>query len=191
MSCFQWFQRNSCNFQTSQTIVNINFRQNVPFNFFPILLWRKWKVNVWVAQSCLTLCDPVDYSLSGSSVHGILQARILEWVAIPFSRLWTKSGIKFYFQHNPKLILFTAILREDEHNLMLNNNDFKRKNSFIKFIDFFHTFIPFSAQLCQTQLDANNINREDLLPCLLALKSWVQQEKRKLQKNQQTKEKYI
>ena len=37
-------------------------------------------------QSCLTLCDPTDYSLSGSSVHRILQARILEWVAIPFSR---------------------------------------------------------------------------------------------------------
>ena len=39
-----------------------------------------------VVQSCLTLCDPMDCSLSGSSVHGILQARILEWVAVPFSR---------------------------------------------------------------------------------------------------------
>ena len=39
-----------------------------------------------VAQSCLTLCDPIDCSLPGSSVHGISQARILEWVAIPFSR---------------------------------------------------------------------------------------------------------
>ena len=39
-----------------------------------------------VAQSCLALCDPMDCSLSGSSVHGILQARILEWVAISFSR---------------------------------------------------------------------------------------------------------
>ena len=37
-------------------------------------------------QSCLTLCDRMDCSLSGSTVHGILQARILEWVAIPFSR---------------------------------------------------------------------------------------------------------
>ena len=33
-----------------------------------------------------TLCDPMDYSLPGSSVHGILQARILEWVAMPSSR---------------------------------------------------------------------------------------------------------
>ena len=39
-----------------------------------------------VAQSGLTLCDPMDYSPPGSSVHGILQVRILEWVAISFSR---------------------------------------------------------------------------------------------------------
>ena len=39
-----------------------------------------------VAQSCSTLCNLVDYSPLGSSVHGILQARILEWVAISFSR---------------------------------------------------------------------------------------------------------
>ena len=37
-------------------------------------------------QSCLTLCDPVDHSLPGSSVHGTLQARILDWVAMPSSR---------------------------------------------------------------------------------------------------------
>ena len=39
-----------------------------------------------VTQSCSTLCDPVDCSLPGSSVHRILQARILEWVAMPSSR---------------------------------------------------------------------------------------------------------
>ena len=39
-----------------------------------------------VAQLCLTLSDPTNCSLSGSSVHGILQARILEWIAIPSSR---------------------------------------------------------------------------------------------------------
>ena len=38
-----------------------------------------------VAQSCLTLCDPMDCSLPDSSVHGIFQASILEWVAIAFS----------------------------------------------------------------------------------------------------------
>ena len=39
-----------------------------------------------VAQSCPTLCDPMDYSLPGSSVHGIFQAIVLEWIAIYFSR---------------------------------------------------------------------------------------------------------
>ena len=38
-----------------------------------------------VAQSCRTLCNPVECSLPGSSVHGISQARILEWVVISFS----------------------------------------------------------------------------------------------------------
>ena len=42
-------------------------------------------VCVLVAQLCLTLCDPTDCSPPGFSVHGILQARILQWIAIPFS----------------------------------------------------------------------------------------------------------
>ena len=44
------------------------------------------RVKVLVAQSCLTLCDPMVCSPPGFSVHGILQARKLEWVALPFSR---------------------------------------------------------------------------------------------------------
>ena len=43
-------------------------------------------VYVLVAQSCLTLCNPMNCSLPCSSVYGISQARILEWVAILFSR---------------------------------------------------------------------------------------------------------
>ena len=39
-----------------------------------------------VTQLCLALCGPIDCSPPGSSVHGILQARKLEWVAVPFSR---------------------------------------------------------------------------------------------------------
>ena len=46
------------------------------------------------AKSLPTLCDPVVYSLPGSSVHGILQARILEWVAISSSRGSPNSVIK-------------------------------------------------------------------------------------------------
>ena len=44
------------------------------------------KVDVLVTQSCPSLCHPVDCRLPGSSVHGIFQTRILEWVAIPFYR---------------------------------------------------------------------------------------------------------
>ena len=45
-------------------------------------------------QSCPTLCDPMDYSLPGSSVHGILQARILEWVAMSSSRGLPDPGVE-------------------------------------------------------------------------------------------------
>ena len=47
-----------------------------------------------LAQSCPTLCDPMDCSLSGSSVHGIFQARVLEWVAVSFSMDLPNGGIE-------------------------------------------------------------------------------------------------
>ena len=54
------------------------------------------KMWVLVTQLCLTLCDPIDYSPPGSSLLGIFQARILEWVAIPFSRgsSWPRDRIQ-------------------------------------------------------------------------------------------------
>ena len=45
-----------------------------------------------VAQSCPILSDPMDCSLPGSSIHGIFQARVLEWVAIAFSLIFLKAG---------------------------------------------------------------------------------------------------
>ena len=48
--------------------------------------WWHHTVCVLVTQACQTLCDPMDCTQPGSSVHGLLQARILEWVAISFSR---------------------------------------------------------------------------------------------------------
>ena len=60
---------------------------------FPVVMYgceswtiKKAEIESEVAQSCPTLCDPMDCSPEGSSVHGVLQARILEWVAISFSR---------------------------------------------------------------------------------------------------------
>ena len=53
---------------------------------FPYMLFLVQQVCVLVVQSCLTLYDPLDCSPPGLSIHGIFQARILEWVAIAFSR---------------------------------------------------------------------------------------------------------
>ena len=60
------------------------WREVGPVICFSILLGQN-RVSE-VAQSCPTLCDPMDCSLSGSTVHGIFQARVLEWIAISFSR---------------------------------------------------------------------------------------------------------
>ena len=53
-----------------------------------LLQCMKVKSESEVAQSCLTLSDPMDCSPAGSSIHGIFQARTLEWVAIFFSNVW-------------------------------------------------------------------------------------------------------
>ena len=50
--------------------------------------------NMLVTQSCPALCNPVDCSLLGYFAHGILQARILEWVSISFSRGSSQPGIR-------------------------------------------------------------------------------------------------
>ena len=64
-------------------------------SFFLCRSFLVWcvKVKVLVTQLCPTICDPMDYSLPGFSVQGILQARILEWVAISISRgsSWSKN----------------------------------------------------------------------------------------------------
>ena len=62
-----------------------------------LLQWMKVKSESEVAQWCPTLSDPMDCSLPGSSIHGIFQARVLEWGAIAFSKIfcyrcWKSSG---------------------------------------------------------------------------------------------------
>ena len=56
--------------------------------YISLILCIKESEWVKVTELCLTLCDPMHCSLPGSSVHGILQARILEWIAFPFSRVF-------------------------------------------------------------------------------------------------------
>ena len=66
-------------------------------------------------QSCLTLYDPKDHSLPGSSVHGILQERILEWVAMSFSRGSSHLLYLLHLQVSP-LSLATGKPRKEVNN---------------------------------------------------------------------------
>ena len=59
-----------------------------------LLQCMKVKSESEVTQSCQTLSNPMDCSLPGSSVHGIFQARVLEWVAIAFSAVPAEHGVK-------------------------------------------------------------------------------------------------
>ena len=64
-----------------------------------------------VAQSCWTLRDPIDCSLPGSSVHGIFQARVLEWGAIAFFIIITEFmlNLNFYFIVNQEVVVQNII----------------------------------------------------------------------------------
>ena len=87
------------------------------------------RVCVWLVQSCTPLCDPMDWSSPGSSVCGILQAKILEWVAISFSKgsfwprdrtwvshiagrfftVWTTREAQSYWDYNFFALSYTII----------------------------------------------------------------------------------
>ena len=68
--------------------INSNCRENdgLILKTFTVTLYTSIKMCAKLLQLCLTLCNSMDCSPPGSSVHGILQARILEWVAVVFSR---------------------------------------------------------------------------------------------------------
>ena len=82
-------------------ICNSENLEQVCMSFNGQWLYQLWNIYILeyllallakLLQSCSTLCDPMDYSLPGSSVHGILQARLLEWVAILFSRGYSQTS---------------------------------------------------------------------------------------------------
>ena len=83
-----------------------------------LLLGRKVMTNlvlVLVAYLCPTLCDPMDCSLPGSSVHGIFQARVLEWGVIAFSVMYpaykfNKQSDNIQLLHNPFPIWYKSIV---------------------------------------------------------------------------------
>ena len=80
-----------------------------------LLQCMKVKRQSEVAQSCPTLCDPMECSLPGSSIHGIFQARVLEWVAIAFSmrvpRTARRSNQSILKEINPEYLLEGLMLK--------------------------------------------------------------------------------
>ena len=70
-----------------------------------LLQCRKVKSESEVTQSCLTLSDPMDYSLPGSSVHGIFQAKVLEWGAIAFSNWKMHRLLKLVVQYPSRVLI--------------------------------------------------------------------------------------
>ena len=104
----------------------------------PRLKWVSGFECVLVTQSCLTLCDPMNYSPPGSSVHEILQARILQWAAIFFSKepefafilrgsfFWLVSEIRVYFVHPDSRTFF---IWQNFNSVPINNSPFSFPSS--------------------------------------------------------------
>ena len=79
-----------------------------------------WNMCAKPLQSCPTLCDPMDYILLDFSVHGILQARILEWVAMPFSRgsSWYRDQIQVSCITGRFFLLSEPLSENESHSVM-------------------------------------------------------------------------
>ena len=76
-----------------------SLRKNTGVGRHFLLQCVKGKSESEVTQSCPTLSDPMDCSLPGSSIHGIFQARVLEWGAIAFSKVCTQRAINIFPQN--------------------------------------------------------------------------------------------
>ena len=79
--------------ETGGIILRIHF-------VFPYFIQDKWKVKVLVAQSCPALCNPMDCNAPGSSLSMEFQARILDWVAIPFPTEFSQPRDQTLVYHN-------------------------------------------------------------------------------------------
>ena len=89
-------------------VIHVFFRLFV-FMLFQDIEYCSLCVSAQLLQSCPTFCDPMDCSLSGSSVHGILQARILEGVAMPFSKASSQSRGRTHSSECPALQADSAV----------------------------------------------------------------------------------
>ena len=104
-----------------------------------LLQCMKVKSEREVAQSCLTLSDPMDCSLPGSSIHGIFQARVLEWGAIAFSDVLSYYGLsqdieEFHMLYS-RTLLATRSIRNSLHLLIPSHPSST-------------SFLPWQPQVC-------------------------------------------
>ena len=96
-----------------------------------LLQCMKVKSESEVAQSCPTLCDPMDCSLPGSSIHGIFQARVLEWGPIAFSNLtYYSTSIIIFFTLNVIVVLFiwNSIIIPNEYLTFLSLSSLRNQS---------------------------------------------------------------
>ena len=94
------------------------------FSIYKVKIIIKLKVKILVTQPCVTLCKHMDCSLPGSSVHGIIQARILEWVAMPCPGDHPDPGIEPVFPLFPALagrFFATSAKQVLQHQVHLNS----------------------------------------------------------------------
>ena len=106
----------------------------------------------WVAQSCPTHCDYMDYSPPSSSIHGIFQARILEWVAISYSRGSSQPRDWTHISYIGRWIFYHCATWEDPGTIIKANNDnslgmwlWRSSNSFFPFFHNNCDLLVFSA----------------------------------------------
>ena len=123
-----------------------------------ISAWLGMCVRAKSLHSCPTPYDPMDCSLPGSSVHGILQSRILEWVAMPSSRGSSDPGIKPTSLMSPALVagFFTFSATWEAHFLL--------KLEIIQGLLHFHYSVQFSSvtQSCPTLCNPMNHSTPEL-----------------------------
>ena len=105
-----WFGPNSQGVNCKQSQI-LRFGNAWNYSWWVLLLWQ---MKVLVTQLCLILWDPMDCRLPTSSVHGILQARILEWVAIVFqllSHVWLFDPMNSHMPGFPSFTISWSLLK--------------------------------------------------------------------------------
>ena len=126
----------------------------------PVMRWLSsgditYMVKLLVSQSCLTLYDLMDCSLPDSSVHGMLQARILEWVAIPFSRgIFQTQGLSPRLLHCRQVLYHLSLQGSPIYMATIVNNIVLCSWNLLNLdfrILFLNTFIYFNWRLITLQ----------------------------------------